>query len=88
VRKEEQRERGPKSDESEEQNPKPVQARNYHIKSNFSSLEKTRWKGSKIFSLQGELGDLTDAWGEPGCYRDKNVTLFLIFCTLRLKQGL
>jgi hypothetical protein len=39
-------------------------------KSKFSSLQKTRWKGSKIFPLQGEFGDLTDALGEPGCYRD------------------
>jgi len=44
-------------------------------KSKFSSLEKTRWQGSKIFPLQEGLGDLTDAWGEP----DSTMIKMLLF---------
>lgn len=86
MRKEEQTERTQVRVRRAKPKASPSQEISYQNQ-NFLLLRKRVGKGSKIFPLQGELGDLTDAWGEPGCYRDENMTFFLIFCTLRLKQG-
>jgi hypothetical protein len=86
VQKEEQRESTQVRVRRAKPKASPCQEISYQNQNFLLSRKQTRWKGSKIFPLQGEFSDLTDALGEPGCYRDKKKChLFLDFLYSKTK---